>query len=774
MSENQIDISLSLLSQQSGTNFQEFVKQLSEIQQGVGQMATSLNIHTKAMQEQARSFAQPSTASRPQAQAQPQETGGGPSRPTEAPEAPSDGGSSQGTQTYQDTADTHRAARGVREELGNVAQGAVSEWQQTKEASPWIFGPPKFMRPSTQPTQPEGASAPPSDSGTEPADTSGGGGGGGPSLPPDSTAGTQQGPQPSRDGHQDNTMKTLLPLELLSSSDMNKRQKLLLVSAAASQRKADATDPEGQDKSVGGRLRRNAVMAASLVAPKLGDSEGGVSPLPIYGTGQAIQNRGFAQGYQRTAPEVNIGGVGFEIPGFQAFSAAGGAGRREMWDTFKVGMRPGLSSTQAKEIYNDVDTRGYTEGGARNKMVEGLAQVVQKNPGMDIGQVGALQDQATRLGTESMQQFVTTMNQVPDVAHAAGIEVNSFLSQLQQVTDAQQKMGAMPGQAQENVVGASQVSGLAPAINQQLFESPYVQAQAMSKYGLPPGTTGMIPGPQQAALTHSTVTQLVNSFHFADKHIPINPDVPSLGTTTLSGKSQAIGFAATNILHQDPQVVSDVYHNKNAQPLANAGHMMQVYHDTADSIEKSKLSPVQKKIKLEQLRAKYEPGLRKALPKEGFSPNEVKDIVNAGNANDGDYNFGGYKRKGWKNVVGKKLSGDYSNALTAKARSGDFTPGKGTEAQFAKFNKVVADHQEKRRGQQKDTGNKVQIDLSPAAKQFFRVQGRGGTSGSQAQASNSANAGGPAINRSYSTGSTNLDANTAGYAPNVQPSSFGR
>jgi hypothetical protein len=187
---------------------------------------------------------------------------------------------------------------------------------------------------------------------------------------------------------------------------------------------------------------------------------------------------------------------GFQLPFSQLFTSGGKNALVDKATQAWISAQAGISKDQVKGIYENLYGRGYVHGDGRDKMLSSLVSLTKKNPGMDLQRVGELQDSAARFGAESLERFNETLNKVPDIAHAANLNVNEFLAHMDELGKQFAEMGGSDAQGQNYAVQFTQATGMPATIGGALLNNTFVQSQLMSR-------TGLLP--QQQALAGSSM-----------------------------------------------------------------------------------------------------------------------------------------------------------------------------------------------------------------------------------------------------------------------------
>jgi hypothetical protein len=348
------------------------------------------------------------------------------------------------------------------------------------------------------------------------------------------------------------------------------------------------------------------------------------------GRAQALQTYGTqTMGYQREGVDVPVPGTpfGFQLPFSQLFTSGGKNALVDKATQAWISAQAGISKDQVKGIYENLYGRGYVHGDGRDKMLSSLVSLTKKNPGMDLQRVGELQDSAARFGAESLERFNETLNKVPDIAHAANLNVNEFLAHMDELGKQFAEMGGSDAQGQNYAVQFTQATGMPATIGGALLNNTFVQSQLMSR-------TGLLP--QQQALAGSSML-FQSSVDAAQQMVHMYSGFSNRVTTdkfgihhSVSGDDQAIAMAASQMGIPPAQLKALLHKGKQKEVNNEVSDVMRGRQSLIDKINNTKgISGGEKEKRIGALLDDFPAQqMMKAIRSKdsGFSSSDIKRI----------------------------------------------------------------------------------------------------------------------------------------------------
>lgn len=273
------------------------------------------------------------------------------------------------------------------------------------------------------------------------------------------------------------------------------QQTAMLSGAPASA--VDSLRLEDMDVDMSGVSSRSGTIAAGL---RLASNQSGIMALGsdlrqqaarFYNYAGAIQATGVQAGGERagqiTIPGTNIG-ITNPFDFFNRNSAAR-EGLRQRVNVQRLRLMGGINGTQANQIVTGLAGSGWTGGQGQDIAFDGIAPLVQQgmNPELAVNSF----DQTMRQGNASLSDFVDTMSNLQESAHAARMSLDEYQQGLSQFSEVAQGLGATGVQGTRLGRGMTDALGVAPQVAAEMIQSPLVQGMAL-RQGLLPNETGLM------------------------------------------------------------------------------------------------------------------------------------------------------------------------------------------------------------------------------------------------------------------------------------------
>jgi hypothetical protein len=261
-----------------------------------------------------------------------------------------------------------------------------------------------------------------------------------------------------------------------------------------------------------------------------------------------------------------VGGdqFGFRIPGAKWLSELGTHQIGEKWKRFKLSMAPGISRDQANQMIDGLYAAGRYQGNLRDNMLNDVREAAQRTPGMwgspeGINDRIEMLDRATRYGAVSIKEFTGEMANLNEIAIKTGHNTSRLREEMKQVAEAQEGRGSSYFSGLQFAKQAMAVTGWNPEFHNQLQDNPWVQSQAMMQYGLLPNQMGLMTPGAQLGSQFDAIDMLLNTYSGYKSRKVTNED----GLTSTIAGSDLQATMVAQALGLPPDMVRDYMKNRD-------------------------------------------------------------------------------------------------------------------------------------------------------------------------------------------------------------------
>lgn len=483
---------------------------------------------------------------------------------------------------------------------------------------------------------------------------------------------------------------------------------------------AEALTPEDMNVNMQDVSSRTGLAGGAL---RLASQQSGVIQLASdarahlargYGYAGAVQQAGTQAGFARGGT-VNIPGtnIGFMNP----FNSAMREGLRQRINVQRLRLMGGISGSQANEIVTGLAGSGWTGSQGQNIAFDAIAPLVQQgqNPGLAVQSF----DQVMRQGNASMTDFVDTMSNLGESAHAARMSLDEYQQGLSQFAETAQGLGASGTQGTRLGRSMTDALGVAPQVAGEMIQAPLYQGLALQQ-GFLPNEVGLMHGQQAVSTTYQAIDMAMRATAgFANR--PIHT-----ANGTISGRDRQIAQVASILgPGYSTDVVKRLLRQRNFS--TNAGQaegQLSRLHDMLGAVNEVQGSGTDKTI---QLGGRGAPAITVHSKGNGLNDKEQAGADSALNRQ--WYQVLGTLRKGAPDA--KTDPHGYAKYMT---EVGDLSKGDNKE-RIAAATKFIRDHSQSK---QTDPERTVYVRFKGAAAKFFE-------SDNTANSKKTANSGGATI-----------------------------
>jgi hypothetical protein len=446
-----------------------------------------------------------------------------------------------------------------------------------------------------------------------------------------------------------------------------------------------------------------------------------------------------------------IGKVGMRIPFLDPQFLKGAS---EEWQRSKMAMGAGINKTQANTIFDNLYQLGWLGGDRTNDMRQSGAQIMKYNT--QLGNNPAVyqaMDKATRMGMQSLNEFVGVVKQIPDAAKAAHVSLDQMVQDGNALGELNQQQGGTYAAGFRSAQYISQLTGLPSGVFAQMFQNPLVQSQAMLNTGLGPWVQGLQTPEERLQSVFGAVNSMLPGTRFGNRTINDHGVAGEFGFRHfVSGSSQQDAMLS-KLLGVGPEWVHKMKDKKFQQRVLVGTELLGAGEDWSAKVHRvagrgDKWHPL---FGMQANHTGSLGDLRKMMKmavnqhgKQMFSEREIQSVMDAAKVN--GHRVGATKGH-WihEPAMGR---GEVPGA-------GHWVPGKkahweGTSPEQAseKAYKKMRDLYKKKNPTPSDpNAPKVTIDLSPAARKLFGLKN---------DTKDKANAGQGSVNLGFGTGPTNV------------------
>jgi hypothetical protein len=240
---------------------------------------------------------------------------------------------------------------------------------------------------------------------------------------------------------------------------------------------------------------------------------------------------------------------------------------------------PYLGMRGASQFGEEMMRRGRTEEEAQQY----ISRVLAPARGSFLGTLAPeiqtdIIDQATRVGTQSLESLSRSMNGMGAAARAARMANDEYAQSAMQFAEGVQAQGGTYVGGLNAANTFAMQTGLAPQIGQQLNENGLVQGITMANTGVIPQLQGLLPQSARNEGINESLNTLVGAFEgsFQDTQV----DLGNGDTYTITAREQAIGMAAQQmgITPEAAQRLLDAQDIMSDPNMANAHTRLEAYN----------------------------------------------------------------------------------------------------------------------------------------------------------------------------------------------------
>ena len=452
--------------------------------------------------------------------------------------------------------------------------------------------------------------------------------------------------------------------------------------------------------------------------------------------------------------EISIGGYGFRVP-----LGAIGAGISDYASSLWTGVTtPGLSVPEVMASKNAIADLGWTpDDAAYGDMADSLNELTQFG-GERLGQnpqVAAMLDQSTRLGQSSIEQFTDTMKRVPEAAHNAHVSWEQLISDMEAMGEANQAQGGTFAGGMQLATDWNSITGLPAAPLSQALQNPYVTSYATRETGLMPDMQGLMSPGSRISSVYGAVNQMGDMLDF-------NAYKEDLGhgfSQRYSSKDQEIAYLHTQFPEFSTGMLKNMTDPQKRRGVEAGANISNLMGSLSDKVRRHEVGTGSGLMSLDPDAAKGNFGdfmkqARMARDERGrrmFSNDEIDDIKYAGmDPAESDGMLGGVGGLGThptqisedvRDRVLEKMGYDKGGGilsgvdLSKQQEMLQSDRGRRLTAQALQNEreKALREAMDKTRNTDKNQPD-VTIELGPAAKQMFHLQGNRGSAKANANA----------------------------------------
>lgn len=262
-----------------------------------------------------------------------------------------------------------------------------------------------------------------------------------------------------------------------------------------------ASTPEGPMGTAANILARgaSAMPKISLAQQYLGTAQGVSQGWEDYASTLGYQaGEGFSLGPLGSSADIDVLGTHFRPPMINPTALSGVTQKIGTFfgDALKY---PGLTTQDAMGIQTGLAERGWFPDKPQSQLMfdtqaelfskGGVLQQISQNPGFID-----LQEKALRSGTTSIEDFIKTIESIPDAAKSANESVDQMIADMNAFGEFSQSTGGTHWGGAQQALQISATTGLPAGAMQGLLESPWARSAIFRSTGQPTWMQGSLSG----------------------------------------------------------------------------------------------------------------------------------------------------------------------------------------------------------------------------------------------------------------------------------------